>query len=101
MQLEISLPHERISHHDNYKIITTCFSPPLQDPCDETLANTIKQSTQQSQKKNEKRTKERGPKFKFKPRMMKPQSGSLKVLGFTLGVRDSKSVEFLNTILVI
>jgi hypothetical protein len=100
--LEVSLPHERSSYHDNYRIIPTCFSPPLQDPCDETLANTTKQSTQQSEKKkNKKKNKDRGPKFTFKPRTTKPQSESLKVLGFTLGVRDSKSVELLNTILVI
>jgi hypothetical protein len=78
-----------------------CFSPPLRKPCDETLVNTLKQSTQQSpqKKKKQNKNKERGPKFKFKPIMTKPQSGLLKVR-FTLGVRDS-SVEFLNTILVI
>jgi hypothetical protein len=52
---KVSLPHETSSHHDNYKIITTCFSPPLRDPCDETLVNTLKQSTQKKKAKQEQR----------------------------------------------
>ncbi len=93
--MEVSLPRERSSHHDNYKIISTCFSPPLQDPCDETLVNTLKQSTQQGPKKKQReRTQvqvqahnDKTPKWVTKG-------------AFTLGVRDP-NVEFLNTILVI
>jgi hypothetical protein len=79
-----------------YKIITTCFSPPLQDPCDEILANTIKQSTQQRGRGEKKEQKER-----THVQAQNDKSPKWVTKGaFTLGVRDS-SVEFLNTILVI